>query len=150
VGPVSAILGLYLLVQGARGPRRRDRLGAFAIGAAPPTLMLLGYNQLAFGSPWDMGYFHEVSPDFAVGHRPGNPLGLIGPDWSKLGLLLWGGYRGLLFYAPIVILALPGWMALAVRRRRDILIVSMLAVAAVLLVNLSYPKWTGGWSTGPR
>jgi hypothetical protein len=23
-------------------------------------------------------------------------------------------------------------------------------MAAVLLVNLSYPEWTGGWSTGPR
>ena len=25
-----------------------------------------------------------------------------------------------------------------------------LVVAAVLLVNLSYPEWTGGWLTGPR
>ena len=23
-------------------------------------------------------------------------------------------------------------------------------MAAVFLVNLSYPEWTGGWSTGPR
>src|SRR3954451_200706 len=36
------------------------------------------------------------------------------------------------------------------RRRRSAPIVSMLVVAAVLLVNLSYPEWTGGWSTGPR
>ena len=27
---------------------------------------------------------------------------------------------------------------------------SLLVVAAVILVNLSYPEWTGGWSTGPR
>ena len=26
----------------------------------------------------------------------------------------------------------------------------MLVVAAIFLVNLSYPEWTGGWSTGPR
>ena len=29
-------------------------------------------------------------------------------------------------------------------------LVSALAVTAVFLVNLSYPEWTGGWSTGPR
>jgi hypothetical protein len=28
--------------------------------------------------------------------------------------------------------------------------VSALAVTAVFLVNVSYPEWTGGWSTGPR
>ncbi len=28
--------------------------------------------------------------------------------------------------------------------------VSAATVAAVFLVNLSYPEWTGGWSTGPR
>ena len=28
--------------------------------------------------------------------------------------------------------------------------VSASGVAAVFLVNLSYPEWTGGWSTGPR
>jgi hypothetical protein len=26
----------------------------------------------------------------------------------------------------------------------------VLVVAAVVLVNLFYPEWTGGWSTGPR
>jgi len=28
--------------------------------------------------------------------------------------------------------------------------VSASGVAAIFLVNLSYPEWTGGWSTGPR
>src|SRR5205814_7892005 len=64
--------------------------------------------------------------------------------------LLWGGYRGLLFYAPILLLAVPGWVVLFVRRRWNVALVSMFVVAAVLLVNLSYPEWTGGWSTGPR
>ena len=29
-------------------------------------------------------------------------------------------------------------------------LISALAMTAVFLVNLSYPEWTGGWSTGPR
>ena len=28
--------------------------------------------------------------------------------------------------------------------------ISASACLAVFLVNLSYPEWTGGWSTGPR
>jgi hypothetical protein len=61
-----------------------------------------------------------------------------------------GRYRGLLFYAPIVVLALPGWAMLIGRRWLDAALVSFLAVLAVFVVNLSYPEWTGGWSTGPR
>ena len=37
-----------------------------------------------------------------------------------------------------------------VRRQWSLAVVSMLVVAAIFLVNLSYPEWTGGWSTGPR
>src|SRR5262249_25104002 len=62
----------------------------------------------------------------------------------------WGRYRGLAFYAPVLILAVPGWVVLAVRRSWSIAIVSLLVVVSMLLVNLFYPEWTGGWSTGPR
>ena len=114
VGPVSAILGVYLLAQVAGGRRRIAGLGEFAVGAIVPTLVLLGYNLLAFGSPWDMGYFHHATAMFAQVHNAGNPLGLGAPDWTRARDLLWGGHRGLLFYAPIVALAVPGWVVLVV------------------------------------
>lgn len=150
VGPISAILGLWLLVLACAGHWRRGALGAFAIGALVPTLILLGYNRLAFGSPWDTGYFHERLELFSQVHSQQNPLGLRRPDWSVARALLWGGHRGLLFYAPILILAVPGWTTLLVRRRWGTAVVSFLACLAVFLVNLSYPHWSGGWSTGPR
>jgi hypothetical protein len=150
VGPVSAILGLYLLVQSLHRRRGLDDLAWFAIGAAVPTLILLGYNVLAFGSPWEMGYFHHATAQFAKVHNRQNPLGLRMPDPSLLVPLLWGEYRGLLFYAPILILAFPGWLLLAARRRHDVAAVSLAITVAVFVVNLSYPEWTGGWSTGPR
>jgi hypothetical protein len=150
VGPVSAILGFYLLAQCLRRERRLDALAIFFVGALLPAVLLLMYNQLAFGSPWDMGYFHEAIREFADVHNPDNPTGLQKPDWSKLVPLLWGRYRGLTFYAPILFLSVPGWVVLLIRRRWDVAIVSLLIVAAVFLVNLSYPEWTGGWSTGPR
>ena len=112
--------------------------------------MLLGYNVLAFGSPWEMGYFHHATAIFARVHNARNPLGLRPPDLSLIGPLLWGGYRGLLFYAPILLLAGPGWLLLIARRRIALASVSLAIVTAVFVVNLSYPEWTGGWSTGPR
>ncbi len=152
VGPVSAILGLYLLAQCLRSQRGPDALAYFAMGAVVPTLILLAYNQLAFGSPFDMGYFHHATKQFADVHNAGNPLGLRFPDrfWRKLLAVLWGRYRGLTFYAPILLLTVPGWIVLFVRRCWDLAIVTLLVVVAVVLVNLFYPEWTGGWSTGPR
>jgi hypothetical protein len=152
VGPVSAILGLYLLAQCLRGNRHPDALSLFAIGAVIPTLMLLAYNQLAFGSPFEMGYFHHATKQFADVHNPDNPLGLKIPAQfgRTLLALLWGRYRGLTFYAPILLLTVPGWIVLFCRRCWDLAIVTLLVVVAVVLVNLFYPEWTGGWSTGPR
>jgi hypothetical protein len=148
VGPVSAILGLYLLLDVLKRRRRPWSPASFALGALAPTLALLAYNQIAFGSPWDMGYFHHKT--FRHVHTAKNPLGLEPPNWDLLAPLLWSRYRGLLVFAPVLILALPGWVVLLWRRRWSLAIVSFLVCAAVLLVNLSYPEWTGGWSTGPR
>lgn len=149
-GVVSAVLGFYLLAQVAGGVRKPAAVGEFAVGALIPTLVLLGYNVVAFGSPWDMGYFHHATKEFADVHNESNPLGLVRPDLSKLGPLLWGRYRGLLFYAPVVAAFLPGLVGLARRRLWGMAAVTTAVCLAVFAVNLSYPEWTGGWSTGPR
>ena len=97
-----------------------------------------------------MGYFYEVLDQFKKVHSSSNPLGMRRPDWSKLGELLWGERRGLIRFAPIVapddpgIGRVAGPTILGPGHRFD------LDMAAVFLVNLSYPEWTGGWSTGPR
>jgi hypothetical protein len=152
VGPVSAILGFYLLAQCLRRARRPDALGLFAVGSVIPTLILLTYNHLAFGSPWRLGYFLHTISEFKAVHNAANPLGLSMPDqfWDKLRQLVWGEYRGILFYAPILLLSVPGWVVLLARRSFELAVVTLLVVAAILLVNLFYPEWTGGWSTGPR
>ena len=150
VGPVSAILGIYLAIQCLTGRRRPDALAYFGLGAAIPALALLVYNLLAFGSPWDMGYFHHATAQFARVHSRQNPLGLRAPNLHLIVPLLWGEHRGLLFYAPILLLSLPGWLVLAMKRQLSLAACSLAVCAAVFLVNLSYPEWTGGWSTGPR
>jgi len=150
VGPVSAILGLYLLALAAGRKRPGSAVVAFALGATIPASILLIYNDLAFGSPWRMGYFYLIMDKFRKVHSETNPLGLGRPDWSKLGELLWGERRGLVRFAPIVGLTLPGLAVAAFRRTWGLVAVATAAMAAVFLMNLSYPEWTGGWTTGPR
>jgi len=150
VGPVAAVLGFDIIGQVIAGRKPASAVAWFAIGAVGPTLFLLGYNLLAFGSPWEMGYFHHANPRFAQVHSADNPTGLVRPDWSLVGELLWGGRRGLIRFAPVVALAVPGLFVLAKTGRRRELIVASAAMASVFVVNLSYPEWTGGWSTGPR
>lgn len=150
VAPVSAVLGTYLLVLVLVRQRPVRVVPWFGLGAVVPLVALLIYNVIAFGSPFDMGYFHEDIAQFRDVHSKANPLGLRSPDWSKALPLLWGGHRGLLYYAPILALALPGWVVLGFKRAWGPLLVSLAACVVVFLVNLSYPEWTGGWSTGPR
>ena len=150
VGPVAAILAGYALALAVGKRRSWSSVVAFGLGAVGPALVLLGYNWLAFGSPWKMGYFFLILDRFKEVHSEDNPLGLARPDLARAGELLWGVRRGLLRYAPILLLTVPGLVALAVRRFWGMAIVTTLTMAAVFLVNLSYPEWTGGWTTGPR
>ena len=70
-----------------------------------------------------------------------NPLGLAMPDsfGTRLLQLLWGRHRGLTFYAPIVLLTVPGWLMLFDRRQLSVAVVTFLVVVCVLLVNVFYP-----------
>ncbi len=150
VAPVAAVLGFYLIALVIGGKQKATTLGDFGVGALVPLVVLLGYNQLAFGSPWDMGYFHHTTKIFHDVHSEQNPLGLRSPEARRVLTLLWGRHRGLTFYAPITLLVPFGLVELSRRRLWGMAIVSLAAMGAVFMVNLSYPEWTGGWSTGPR
>ena len=70
-------------------------------------VLLLTYNFLAYGSAFDMGYAHHAVPRFREVHSNQNPLGLRLPRWELVRPLLLGEYRGLLVYAPVMVLAPP-------------------------------------------
>jgi hypothetical protein len=101
-------------------------------------LALLGiYNWARFGSPLISGYH------FAEGEGFNSPL-LIG-----LYGLFFSPYRGLFWYNPILILAIPGWLML--RRRTSRL--AWLALALIALQALAFASWWswhGGIVWGPR
>lgn len=93
------LFGLYLLVIVANPiPHPISRglrpLLAFAAALAVPGLILLTYNAIRSGNPFQTGYDLSLfTPNVALG----------------LYKLLFSPLRGLFVYSPVLILSLPGW-----------------------------------------
>jgi 4-amino-4-deoxy-L-arabinose transferase-like glycosyltransferase len=116
---------------------------------SPLALALAGlglYDQARFGSPLETGY--SGGDVFAV--RDTHPVRSLSSLAEGLyGLLLSPG-KGLLFYAPPVLLAPFGAVALWARRRAEaVTLLAVIAVYALAHANLLI-RWLGGWSWGPR
>jgi hypothetical protein len=63
--------------------------------------------------------------------------------------LLFGGYRGLFFWSPILIFCLPGFATLRRQSGRLFWLTVTVPVAMVAVMS-GYPYWHGGWALGPR
>jgi hypothetical protein len=135
---------------------RRDAAALFrmasviALGGFLGLLPLLAYNQLAFGSPFTLGYSLIVLiVDFG-----GMKQGFFGITWPKPGVvvqLLFGLYRGLLPLSPILVLVPVGLYVMWREPRTRIAAGAIFAVlCSFLWINASYYYWNGGSSTGPR
>jgi hypothetical protein len=78
-------------------------------------------------------------------------MGLGKPNFSALGEILTGSYRGLFFGAPWLWAALPGCLLwLRQRQRRAEVWVCLAAIGLFLWLNSSLVDWQGGWAMGPR
>lgn len=125
----------------------RRAIGMAAVGGIVGVLPLLAYNLLAFGTVFRIGYSGVVGFE-------GMDQGLFGLTWPRPRVLLEilvGDRRGLLWVAPVLLVAPLGLAAMAdSARTRSLAIVAALAAVVVLLVNAAYVYWDGGNSTGPR
>ncbi len=138
-GSVIALWGIWRL-------RAVRPLAAAAIAGAVVLLVpLVAYNLVAFGTPFRLGYQGVVGFD---GMNQGL-FGLALPDARVLVEIVAGKRRGLLWVAPVLVLAPAGLWQLARRQRATALMLAG-AIAAILLVNAAYVYWDGGNSTGPR
>lgn len=142
--PAGALVGLFILL------RSEHRVGSFialAIGGLIGLAPLLIYNQLAFASPFRMGYSQVQG--FA-GMQQGF-FGIGFPQPMVLGELLFGHFRGLLPLAPVLLLVPIGlWAMFKYLPTRSVAIVITGVVLSFLLINAGYYYWDGGSSTGPR
>ncbi|MBN8816163.1 MAG: hypothetical protein J0J06_12035 [Sphingomonas sp.] len=142
----SVLAGSVIALWGAFRLRRPAPVAAAALAGAVTLLVpLIAYNMIAFGTPFRLGY--EGVHDF-----PGMQQGLFGLTSPKLAVLaeiVVGMRRGLLWVAPVLILAPFGLWQLA-KRQRSLAVMLAAAALVVLLVNAAYVYWDGGSSTGPR
>lgn len=144
--------GVILAVAGWRlGRLRRADFWRIAlpVGAAGAccAAVLLGYNLLAFGSPFHLGYSSE---EHFVEMRSGF-FGITAPEWWRIKELLFGSYRGLIPIWPLAVLMPAGLAMLAAdSRRRAWAGVALFVGLYYLVLNASYFYWEGGWAYGPR
>src|SRR5205823_5383327 len=116
-----------------------------ALGVVGPSMIALAihgvYNLLRFGDPLTTAYY---STDGA-----GGGLDFNGNLWVGLyGLLLSPG-RGLVWYAPPVLLA--GLALPRLYRQRTTVCKALLALVVLwLLVHARWADWHAGWGWGPR
>jgi hypothetical protein len=146
--PAGLVVGLAAVHVWNRAPVRRARaLVAVAAGASACGIVLLAHNIAAFDSPFELGYSHEVNfPQQGQGF-----FGVGVPDLGVLREILFGRYRGLLFYAPVVVAAPVGLFLLAKKRPRlATAVVAAVIPAYYLVINSGYAIWDGGWVYGPR
>ena len=113
------------------------RLVAWGAPIAAGLAAAAAYNLARYGRLTDTGY---RSPEDLPFHAPL----LTGLE----GLLVSPG-KGLLWYCPLVILALALW-PLLLRRRRAEGLLALGAIAPTLVVFATYPVWWGGHDWGPR
>ena len=110
---------------------------AFAAPLVAGAALISVYNWARFGSPFVSGYGFEAGEGFIT------PLGV-----GLYGMLL-SPYRGVFWYNPLLLLAIPGWLLF--RRRHGRLAWLILALTALQLVTFAlWWSWHGGVVWGPR
>ena len=136
----SAALGLFLFHS------NRPRAWRFVLALAPGALLILGKNYLVSGSPFQVSY--GSNPAFPeINYR--NAFGFNLPDPEAVAGLLWSEYRGLFFWCPVLLMAIPG-LVILFRQYPPVAWMISSVLAFILLQVASFYSWFGGNAVGPR
>ena len=140
----GSAIGLWIVW---RLRKKWPALAAFLAGGVTALLPLLGYNLVAYGTPFHLGYQDVVGWE---GMNQGL-FGLTVPDLHVLLEITFAPRRGLFWVAPALVFGARGlWLLARDRRTRDTGAMAIGVVVITLLVNAAYVYWDGGNSTGPR
>ena len=122
------------------------RAWRYAMALIPAATVILLNNFLITGSPFAIGY--GSNPAFPE-MTSSNAFGFNLPDPDAVRQLMWGEYRGLLFWSPVVLMALPGLVVLFREQRSTAWLIATV-FAFQLLQVASFYSWFGGNAVGPR
>lgn len=112
-------------------------------------LAVITHNLLSFGHPFSMGYGMLQGSTFAAGMSQGF-FGIRFPSPANVAQLLFGQYRGLFIYAPILLVALASFSKWPKTFTRTGLVYLWCGCLASLLLHSGYYFWQGGVAFGPR
>lgn len=145
--PTVLIAAAIFIYASLTVPDRRWIAGMVG-GGLPWGLLLVAYNMAIYHRPIAIGYtYSELYTDL---HQTGF-ISISFPRLSAMWGITFGSYRGLFFLSPILLLAVPGFVAWwRQRAARGIWWVSAWAVVSFFLFNGSSIMWHGGYAIGPR
>jgi hypothetical protein len=124
--------------------RRRD--WKFAAGAALPLAALAAYQWLCFGGIFTT----SVATTSARFLKAGAALGVLqSPTAQSIWGVTFSPYRGVFFFAPLLLVAFFGLRAWWRDERREC-IAAVVATSALFAFNVSFNGWEGGFSIGGR
>lgn len=144
--PTTLILaGLFIYAIFA--VRQKKHLLALIGGGILPGLLAAYYNYSCFETPLPVGYFY--SELYADLHYTGF-LSLTYPKPDAIWGLTFSPFRGLFYLSPVLLLAIPGFWAMArVREHRAEWAVCLWAAVSFFFFNSSSAMWWAGYSVGP-
>ena len=118
------------------------------LGALPPLAVLAVYDLATFGTLLPVGYEHSTL--WQTKHQIGF-MSFTYPHAAALWGLSFSPFRGLFFYAPVLLLAVPGLLlAWRDRARRPATAVATASFALTFIFFAASAMWWGGFAVGPR
>lgn len=155
---IAVGVGIYAISQSLRFESKMEIIGVLrrvgrpviwlALGSLPAVLLSGAYNFSIYGSPFQLGY------EYSVLWQGSHSIGLMSltfPTIDGLWGITFSPYRGLFFFSPFLILAIPGFICFwQTGRHRKEFWLMMWATTSFILFNASSVMWSGGFSVGPR
>lgn len=146
--PALAVLGLLAILRRRRKGDSSYVVSLFALGALPPLLVLAIYQKITCG-----GFFRTpidtMDSRFVSKHAF---LGILRlPQLDALWGITFSPYRGLFYFAPVLLTAIVGALFWN-RSRRAIpeLRLLTLLIAFWIFFNAGFNGWEGGFGIGSR
>ncbi len=128
--------------------RRRRELWPYAVGTFLPLSLLAIYQQICFGSFATLSIAREDERFLTTGAV----MGVFGPpSLEAIYGITFSPYRGLFFFAPVLLMIVPGtraWLRSGEERREMGAIAAV--IAAFFLFNVTFNGWEGGFGIGAR
>jgi hypothetical protein len=122
----------------------------FVLSVLPFIFLILIYNYLIFGTPWDVTYRH-MTHSFHVSQHAQGIVGMGIPKIAALYGLLFSRHHGMFFISPFLLLSIPGFFRMITSdtwSRAGKLFLGI--VITTILTYSAFSYWIAGWNFGPR